>query len=90
MLLGPTSIQIRDLRQLPLAEIGINGFSLLALQTDCITEAQSTLRISAASYNTLCNDWEPLLSPTDLLLTYGHNQSPYVRNDVARRSKKSV
>ena len=76
--LGPSSIQIRDLRQLPIAEIGIHQFSLVAVQTGLISQAHSTLKISAYSYNALCKDWEPILLPTELLLNYGHNLSAFV------------
>lgn len=75
---GPSSIQLWDVRQLPIAEIGIHGFSLVAAQSSLISQAHSTLNISAYSYNALLKDWEPILMPTALLVNYGHNLSAFV------------
>ena len=70
---------MRDLRQLPIAEIGIHEFSLTAVQSSLQSQAWSKLTVSAYSYNALLKEWEPILSSTELIVTYSHSLAAFVR-----------
>eukprot|EP00210_Caulerpa_lentillifera_P006209 g5933.t1 len=79
---GPTSIQIRDLTQIPIMEINLDQFVMTMEQKGDFAKAFSALDCSIYSYNVLQRCWEPVLTPTNILLNYRQNLNDFEKDGI--------